>query len=198
MSKSRPSTKPPFPEALRAWKESLNQHKLPAELLWVFDENLCFEQEPAAPGGFKLGFQTSFTPPPPEAERLAYEHFLEFDTPIVFYRMGSWRDKSVCVLLSDAWFWDKREAAGYYWPRPDWALAFRPGEPVPIEEILDENRWKNRTVRQRPLHDLDFCMDLRGIHEILAHGRVLSTYEHYALRLLHLWRQIFEPHHQQK
>jgi hypothetical protein len=45
-------------------------------------------------------------------------------------------------------------------------------------------------VKNRPLHDLDFCMPLRAVHEVLAHGRVLTTYEHYALRFLHAWRRI--------
>ncbi len=197
MSKSQPKVRPPFKDALQAWKEFLKQRNLPTELIWVFDENLCFEKDPATPRGFKLGFQTTLTPPPPEAERLAYEHFLEFETPIVFYRIGSCRGQSVCVVLADAWFQAKTEAAGYYWPRPEWALAFRPGETIPVEEITEQNRWQNRILRERPLHDLDFCLDLRGVHEMLAHGRVLSTYEHYALKLLHLWRQIFEKHHQQ-
>jgi len=195
MSKAKPITRPPFPDALKAWKDFLTQRGLQTELLWVFDENLCFERDPAAPGGFRLGFQTVFTPPPPESERLTYEHFLEFDAPMVFYRMGSCRAQSVCVLLSDPWFRDKTEADGYSWPLSEWAVAFRPGAATPVEEITDETRWKNRIVRERSLHELDFCLDLRGVHEMLAHGRVLSTYERYALKLLHLWRQIFEGHH---
>lgn len=197
MSKPQSKIRPPFPEALKEWKEFLKQHNLPHELIWVFDENLCFEKDPAASGGFKLGFQTAFTPPPHEAERLAYEHFLDFEAPIVFYRIGSYRNQSVCVVMSDAWFNHKSEDAGYHWPRPNWALGFRPGDAVSVEEIHDENRWRNRIVRDRPLHDLDFCLDLRGVHEVLAHGRVLTTYEHYALKLLHLWRQIFEKTHHQ-
>ncbi len=196
MSKTQTKVRPPFKDALQSWKDFLKQRNLPTELLWVFDENLCFEKDPAAPGGFKLGLQIAFTPPPQEAERLAYEHFLDFETPIVFYRIGSCRGQSACVILSDTWFQGKDEAAGYYWPKPEWALAFRPGGPNPVEEVTDENRWRNRILRERPLHDLDFCLDLRAVHEMLAHGRVLSTYEHYALKLLHLWRQVFEKHHQ--
>ncbi len=192
MSTSKPSIKPAFVDALRAWKEFLGKRNLPVEVLWIFGENLYFEKDPAVPRGFRLGFQTVFAPPPPEAERIAYEHFVEFDAPIVFYRMGTSRGRSVCILLADVWFRGKNENDGYAWPHPDWELAFHAGEADAIEEITNENRWKNRLLRERPLHDLDFCMDLRGIHEILAHGRVLSTYEHYALKLLHLWRQIFE------
>ncbi len=194
MSKSQPLVRPAFEDALTAWKGFLKQRSFPDDLIWVFDENLCFEKEPAAPGGFRLGFQTVFTPPPPDAEQIAYVHFLELEVPIVFYRIGSCGSRSVCVLLADQWFAGKTEAAGYCWPRPEWGIAFRPGDATSVEQIADADRWKNRILRERPLHDLDFCMDLRGVHEILAHGRVLSTYEHYALKLLHLWRQIFETH----
>jgi hypothetical protein len=34
-------------------------------------------------------------------------------------------------------------------------------------------------------------MTLRAIHETLAHGRVLTAYERYALKLLSSWRRIF-------
>ncbi|HEY5915424.1 MAG TPA: hypothetical protein VJA21_32985 [Verrucomicrobiae bacterium] len=198
MSKPASITRPTFKDALEAWKKFLQERFLPSELIWVFDENLCFEKDPANPAGFRLGFQTVITPPPPDAERIAFYHFLEFDAPIVFYRIGSCRERSVCVLLCDAWFQGKTEPGGYFF-RPEWGIAFRPGGPNQVEEIADEDRWKNRIVRDRPLHDLDFCLHLRGVHEILAHGRVLTAYEHYALRLLHVWGQIFEtrhhPHH---
>jgi hypothetical protein len=36
-------TRPPFREALAAWREFLATQKLPAEPLWIFAENLCFE-----------------------------------------------------------------------------------------------------------------------------------------------------------
>jgi hypothetical protein len=34
------------------------------------------------------------------------------------------------------------------------------------------------------LHDLDFCMALQAIHETLAHGRLLTPYEQFALKVL--------------
>jgi hypothetical protein len=64
---------------------------------------------------------------------------------------------------------------------------------VEVEEIKDVERWKGRVLKNRPLHDLDFCMRLRSVHELLAHGRVLTAYEHYALRFLHVWTR-FLPH----
>jgi hypothetical protein len=69
-------------------------------------------------------------------------------------------------------------------------MAFRPGPNEEIEEIKDKQRWLNRIVRDRPIHDLDFCMTLQAIHETLAHGRVLTAYERYALKLLHGWRKL--------
>jgi hypothetical protein len=181
-------TRPPFDEALAAWKALLSQRGFPTELLWLFDENLVFEIAPASPGATRLAFQTRFTPVPPNAEQLAYDYFSEFDARLVFYRAGSFQGKSVCLLLCDEWFETKREADGYS-RRDEWLLAFRPGAAEELEEITDPQRWKNRLVRNRPLHDLDFCMTLRAVHETLAHGRVLSGYEHYALRFLHLWHR---------
>jgi hypothetical protein len=186
-------TRPAFEDAIKAWKTLLTQRGLPAELLWIFDENLCFEQDPASPGGYRLGFQTAFTPPPPDADRIAYGYFAEFEAPLVFYRVGSARAKSVCLLLCDKWFENKREADGFV-RRDDWLFLFRPGAAQELEEIADRQRWERRIVRRRPLHDLDFCMTLRAVHETLAHGRVLSAYEHSALKVLHLWRRLFGEH----
>ena len=36
-------------------------------------------------------------------------------------------------------------------------------------------------------------MTLRAVHETLAHGRVLTAYEHYALKLLDAWRRLLHP-----
>ncbi len=184
--------RPTFGEALNAWKAALSQRGFPTGLVWTFDENLCFEKDPAAGSNFKLGFQTRFAPPPPEAEQIAYEHFAAFEAPIVFYRIGSWSGKSVCLLLCDEWFKSKGEKEGFI-RRDEWLISFRPGGAEEIEEITDLQRWKQRILRERPLHDLDFCMTLRAVHETLAHGRVLTSYEHYALKLLHAWRRLLTP-----
>jgi hypothetical protein len=193
MSQKPPFTRPPFEEALRAWKGFLKERSQPDELIWLFGENLCFETDPGKPGGFRLAYQTALTPVPANAERIAYEYFSELTAPLVFYRLGSTGAKSVCLLLCDHWFDGKGEAQGL-WPRAEWGIAFRPGAGEQLEAISDAQRWKSRLLRDRPIHDLDFCMDLRAVHEILAHGRVLTTYEHYALRLLHIWRRIFDEH----
>jgi hypothetical protein len=185
-------SRPTFLDARDAWRSLLRQRGLPTDFIWIFDENLCFERNPASASGFRLGFQLVHTPPPPDAEQIAYYHFAEFDAPLVFYRLGTRRGQSVCVLLCDAWFAAKQEADGYV-RRDDWKILFRPGPAEEIEEIEDKARWSNRLLRDRPLHDLDFCMSLRAIHETLAHGRVLTAYEHYALKLLHVWRRFLGP-----
>lgn len=194
MQKKTDYTRPPFDEVLRAFAALLKERGLPSDVLWAFDENLCFERDPANPNGFRLGFQLAFTPPPPEAERIAYDHFCESDAPLVWYRLGSCRGKSICVLLCDEWFQQKPESEGFV-PRPQWLMMFRPGTPQEIEEVTDQARWSKRILRDRPLHDLDFCMSLRAVHETLAHGRVLTAYERYALKFLHVWRHwLGNPH----
>jgi hypothetical protein len=182
-------TRPTFDEALKVWQSLLSQRGLPTELIWVFDENLCFESAPSLPGGFRLGYQLAFTPPPPDAGRIAYQHFVETESRLVFYRIGSAQGKSVCVLLCDPWFEAKTEADGFGL-RNDWLMSFRPGGPEEIAEVKDQQQWRNRILRDRPLHDLDFCMTLQSMHEILAHGRLLSTYERYALKFLHAWHRL--------
>ncbi len=187
-------TRPTFDQALDAWKALLRDRKLPTEVVWIFEENLCFETDPAAPGGFRLGIQTAFTPPPPDAERIAYQYFIDFEARLVFYRAGSSHGKSVCLLLCDPWFEPKGETEGFV-RRDDWLISFRPGGAEELPEIADLGRWQQRLIRNRPRQDLDFCMPLRAIHETLAHGRVLSAYERYALKLMHLWRRILGPSH---
>ena len=189
MEKKPDYTRPTFEEGLKAWRSLLSARGFPSDLLWVFDENLCFEKDPASPGGFRLGFQTAFTPPPAEAEQIAYDHFSDFEAPVVWYRLGSSQGKSICLLLCDQWFEAKTESEGFV-KRPEWRMMFRPGPPQEIEEVKDRRRWEKRVVKERSLHELDFCMTLRAVHEMLAHGRVLTAYERYALKLLHVWRHL--------
>jgi hypothetical protein len=181
--------RPSFAAALSAWKSVLAKSGLPVDMIWLFDENLCFERNPDNPEELKLGFQTRFTPPPADAAQIAYEHFSEFKVRLVFYRIGTAGGKSVCLLLCDEWFEHMGEREGYI-HRDDWLISFRPGPAAAIEEITDEQRWKERVVRNRPLHDLDFCMPLQAVHETLAHGRMLTAYEHYSLKFLDAWRRL--------
>jgi hypothetical protein len=191
MSKQGPITRPTFEEANRAWKQALEERKLPSDLVWIFGDNLCLEE--SQPGGqnFQVSYQTAFSAPPPEAEKVAYRYFCGFETPLVFYRLGSNRGRSVCLLLCDEWFESKGERDGFF-ERTEWRISFRPGGTEQVEEITDAQRWAKRSLRRSEVSELDFAMDLRAVHEILAHGRVLSSYEHYALRFLHIWRRMFE------
>jgi hypothetical protein len=181
--------RPLFNDAIKAWTSLLSQRGLATDCVWIFEENLCFEKDPASPAGFRVGFQTAFTPPPPDSEHIAFDHFSDFDARLVFYRLGGCRGKSVCLVLCDAWFESKGDSDGYV-RRDEWLMSFRPGSNEELSEIRDEQRWKKRLLRDRPLHDLDFCMTLRSVHELMAYGRELSTYERYALRFLHAWRRL--------
>ncbi len=189
MEKKKEFTRPSFDEATRVWKNLLDQRGLPADCLWIFDENLCFEPDASAGGGFKLGYQTAITPPPPQAEQSAYEEFADTGARLVFYRIGSSHGKSVCLVLCDDWFETKGEADGFI-RRDDWLISFRPGAAGEVPEITDKERWKKRILRNRPLHDLDFCMTLQAIYELMAHGRVLTAYERYGLKLLGAWKRL--------
>lgn len=183
--------RPTFETALTEWKKLLAERRFPTDIIWIFDENLIFEKD--AGGKSSLGFQIQLTPPPPDADRIAFNYFCDFEARIVFYRLGSARGKSVCLMLCDSWFESKGQNEGFV-RNDDWLLSFFPGTAAELEEIVDEPRWRQRIVRDRPLHDLDFSMTLRAVHEILAHGRVLTSYEHYALRLLHGWSSMPERH----
>ncbi|TAL07565.1 MAG: hypothetical protein EPO07_00020, partial [Verrucomicrobia bacterium] len=93
--------RPSLNDALAAWKKILAERKLSTDLLWIFEENLCFEKKADVPGGIHIGFQRRFSPVPQEALDVAYEHFCESDSRIVFYRLGDNKGRSVCILLGD-------------------------------------------------------------------------------------------------
>jgi hypothetical protein len=183
-------TRPPLRIALDAWKKALAGRAFSTDLLWIFEENLCFERKPEVPGGVHIGFQTRFSPVPDEALDIAYEHFCESDARIVFYRLGESKGRSVCILLGDPWFGDKKESDGFVL-RDEWGISFCPGPKIEIEEITDMRRWIRRIRRERPLHDVDFCMTLAAVDEIQVHGRVLSPGERYSESMLGKLRRIF-------
>lgn len=175
--------RPALDEATNAWINCLSRHGLPAEPLWIFSENLCIERSPTAPGSFRLGFQTKFTPPDDDALDIAYDHFCETDSRIVFYRLGSVGNRSACILLCDPWFEEKNALDGFE-RRDDWKISFRPGHPGDIEEITDLTRWVRRVKHDRAFHDFDFGMALETIDEIKIHGRPLLSYERMAQKML--------------
>jgi hypothetical protein len=192
MENTRPFQRPPFEDALRAWKGLLTQRGLSTDLLWILEENLCFEKDPGTPARVKLGFQTRFTPQPPDAAKFTYHHFAEQDVRLVFCRLGANAGRSVCLLLCDEWFEPKGEADGYV-RRDDWLISFLPGANEEIEEITDEKRWQERVVRDRPLSVVDFCMTLAALRELKAHGRVLTPDERFGLRILRSMRRAERP-----
>ena len=190
MNSVAPVSRPNLSTALDAWKKLLAERKLSTDLLWIFEENLCFEKKADVPGGVHIGFQTRFSPVPQESIEIAYEHFCESATPIVFYRLGESKGRSVCILLGDAWFNDK-EASDDFIKNAEWGISFHPGQKIEIEEVSDMRRWIRRIRRERPLHDVDFCMTLAAVDEIQIHGRVLTAGERYSEAMLGKLRRIF-------
>ena len=179
--------RPPFEDALAAWKRLLAQCGHSTDSLWILEENLCFERDLGTAAGVKLGFQTRFVATPGDTAKATYHHFAEVDARLVFYRLGTNAGRSVCLLLCDAWFETKGEAEGYV-RRDDWLVSFFPGTEEEVEEVTDEKRWRERVVRGRPLSAVDFCMTLAALRELKAHGRVLTPDERFGLKILHSLR----------
>jgi hypothetical protein len=175
--------RPPFEDALDVWKKMLESRGFPSDIVWVLEENLCFERDASTKAGIKLGFQTQFTPHPEDAAKFVYHHFAETDIRIAFYRIGSNRSRSVCMLLCDPWFDTKKESDGYV-RKDEWLMSFHPGHAEEIEEITDAERWRARIVRGRPLTAVDFCMTFDVLHELRAHGRVLHPGERFGLKII--------------
>ncbi len=192
MELTRHYQRPPYEDALAAWKTLLTQRGLATDLLWILEENLCFEKDPRSPARVKLGFQTRFTPQPPDAAKTTYHHFAELDARLVFYRLGANAGRSICLLLCDPWFEPKGEGDGYI-RRDDWLVSFYPGGQDELEEITDAKCWQERVVRGRPLSAVDFCMTLAALRELKAHGRVLTPDERFGLKILHSMRRTKLP-----
>ena len=188
MNSSTSPNRPTLAKAVDIWKKLLVERDLSTNLLWIFEENLCFEKARDGHGGFHPGFQIKFTPPPEDALDIAYEHFSETGARIVFYRLGECHGKSVCALMCDPWFNAMGEEEGYL-RRDEWGVSFRTGLDDEIEEITDLSRWLRRVKRGRGFHDLDFCMMLATIDEIKIYGRPLAHYEHFANTMLNRLRR---------
>jgi hypothetical protein len=183
MENARRYRRPPFEDALEAWKALLKARGYSTDIVWILEENLCFERDPGSQAGIKLGFQIQITPHPDGAAKFVYHHFAENDSRIAFYRLGSSKGRSVCMLLCDEWFEPKTEQEGYI-RHDEWLISFYPGPAEEIEEITDANRWRQRVVRGRPLTAVDFCMTIAALRELKAHGRVLDADERFGLQIL--------------
>src|SRR5688572_25510115 len=105
--------RPSLDHAIRAWEKILSERGFATNLLWIFEENLCFEKKPGAPGGIQPGYQTRFLKPPEDAVDIAYELFCNANARVVFFRLGENHGRSVCLLLGDRWFDKKHESNGY-------------------------------------------------------------------------------------
>lgn len=180
--------RPPFEEALREWQKVLAGSGHPTQCEWILDENLVFEKDAAAPTGMRLAYQTQFTVRPPELAEATYEFFSDFEARMVFYRLGSAHGKSVCLVLCDPVFETRGPAEGFL-RRDDWLISFYAGGPDAIEEITDPQRWQNRLVSGRPLCDVDFCMPLAVLRELEVHGRPLTPYERFGVKMIDAWQR---------
>ena len=192
MENTRRYQRPPFEDALAAWKTLLQHRGLSTDLLWILEENLCFEKDPGTPARVKLGFQIQFTPQLPDAAKVTYHHFAELDARLVFYRLGANAGRSICMLLCDPWFEPKAERDGYI-RHDEWLVSFFPGGNEEIEEVTDAQHWQNRVVRGRPLSAVDFCMTLAALRELKAHGRVLTPDERFGLKILRSMHRAKRP-----
>src|SRR2546428_1155494 len=163
METTRSYYRPPFEDVLDAWKDLLAQRGFSTNLLWILDENLCFERDPAAPAGVKLGFQTQFTPHPPDAPKATYHHFAEMDARMVFYRLGENRGRSICIQLCDPWLEPKNETEGYL-RRDEWLVSFFPGPSQGIEEITEPRRWRGGEGAGPPLPGGGVLVDVAARH----------------------------------
>lgn len=188
MENTRHYHRPPFEDALEAWKNLLKSRGMSTDILWVLEENLCFERDAATAAGIKLSFQMQFTPHPEGAAKIIYHHFAETEVRMVFYRLGNNSGGSVCMLLCDDWFEPKTEREGYA-RKDDWRISFHPGPAEEIEEVTDAKRWRERVVRGRPLTAVDFCMTIDALRELKAHGRVLDPNERFGLKILRSMQQ---------
>ena len=175
--------RPPFEDVLADWKALLAKRNFSTDIVWILDENLCFEKDAKAAAGVKLGFQTEFTPQLPDAAKVTYHHFAEMEARLVFYRLGQNNGRSICIQLCDPWLEPKTESEGYV-RRDEWLISFYPGRSEEIEEITDAKRWQDRVVRGRALTAVDFCMTLAALRELKAHGRVLAPDERFGLKIL--------------
>ena len=187
MSDIKNFERPFFFDALKEWRHILIEHGLPEEILWILDENLCFERDEASPTGLHLAFQTRFSPPPDDVAERTYAFFSDFDARMVFYCLGQSEGRAVCMILCDPVFETRGPDKGFL-RRDDWLLSFYPGSGNTIHEITEQKRWNARMLRGRPLVDVDFCMPHQVLRELDAHGRPLLPQERIGIKLLDTWQ----------
>src|SRR4051794_4545156 len=126
MGTARPRDGPPFGDALDARKKLLIKGGFPTGILWILDENWCFEKDPSTAAGVKLGLQRAFTPHPHDAPKGTDHPFPELNARMVFCRLGTNQGRSICIQLCDPWLEPKTKDEAYI-RRDDWLLSFSPG-----------------------------------------------------------------------
>ena len=65
---------------------------------------------------------------------MAFNYFSDFEARIVFYRIGSARGKSVCLMLCDTWF-ETKQSNNDFVRRDDWLISFHAGDATELEEV---------------------------------------------------------------
>jgi hypothetical protein len=188
MSDAQKYQRPAFDEALKEWNKVLTGCGHPTECEWILDENLVFERDPKSASTVKVAYQTAFSVRPDDLAQVTYDFFTDYDARMVFFRLGSSRGKSICLLLCDPVFETRGPDDGFL-RRDDWLISFHPGDSTEVEEVTDAQRYKNRLVSGRPLSDVDFCMPLAAIRELEAHGRVLTPYERFGVKMIDAWQR---------
>jgi len=188
MSDAPKYQRPAFDAALQEWTKVLNGCGLPTKCEWILDENLVFEKDPQHAGGVKVSYQTQFTLRPKDLAQMTYEFFTHDDARMVFYRLGTSRGKSICLLLCDPIFETRGPEEGFL-RRDDWLISFRPGAQTEIEEVTEAERYKSRLISGRPLADVDFCIPLAALREMEVHGRVLTPYERFGVKMIGAWQR---------
>ena len=180
--------RPTFEVALTEWRRLLGAAGFETDCEWILDENLVFEKDAAAPGGVKLSYQTQFTLRPADLAQASYDFFTDYESRLVFYRLGSAHGKSVCLLLCDPVFETRGPNEGFI-RRDDWLVSFYPGDKDVIEEITDAQRWKGRMTSGRPLSDVDFCLPVAVLRELEIHGRALTPGERFGVKVFDAWQR---------
>ena len=181
--------RPTLSEAIEEWTKALDQKGHSTDLVWIFEENLCIEDSKLEKGGFHFGFQTKFSQIPSDALEITYDQFCSTKAPIIFYRLGSHEDRSICLLLCDDSFESQVENEDFT-AKGVWNIFFYPGDENDLEEITDLTRWIHRVRRGRGRHMMDYCMSLESIDEILIYGRQLMPHERFTSRMVERLRRI--------
>jgi len=188
MQDAQKHQRPPYEAAIKEWQRILTIAGLPAECEWIIDENLVFEKDASNPSGVRVAFQTQFTVRPADLAQATYDFFSDFDARLVFYRLGTAGEKSVCLMLCDPVFETRGDTDGYV-RRDEWLISFHPGTKAAIEEVTDAQRWKNRLTSGRPLMDVDFCMPSVVLREQEIHGRPLEPGERFGVKVVEAWQR---------